>query len=253
MGLLAVAVLLAQRRRPAGVCDECAPEARRAATPCCGFRRDGPDAAFSGRDYASPNGDNRRRACGEAKWTTASRVVGIDTSVQTVRQGRSSSVDRTRRLLAPAATVPACGVGARPPTAGLSCDVAPSRAPGIPLGQEGTPHGEAANGQRWSVATAGTARRWTMGGQGEDGTDGTRADEDRAPGASGGSTGQALADLIAGPQPPLYHADHADRYDRQQLIGAYEREYGCKLVVVCDALFGESVTFFEELVSDASE
>jgi len=92
-----------------------------------------------------------------------------------------------------------------------------------------------------------------MGGQGEDGTDGTRADEDRAPGASGGSTGQALADLIAGPQTPLYHADHADRYDRQQLIGAYEREYGCKLVVVCDALFGESVTFFEELVSDASE
>lgn len=50
---------------------------------------------------------------------------------------------------------------------------------------------------------------------------------------------------------PLYHAQHADRYDRQRLIQEYESEYSCRLVVVIDAIFGDSVTLFEELVYDA--
>lgn len=56
--------------------------------------------------------------------------------------------------------------------------------------------------------------------------------------------------LIPG-QSPLYHAANADRYDRQALIEAYENETGCCLVVMIDAIFDYSITFFEELIYDA--
>jgi membrane-bound ClpP family serine protease len=50
---------------------------------------------------------------------------------------------------------------------------------------------------------------------------------------------------------PLYEAQHADRYERQRLISVYEEAFGCRLVVLVDAIFGYSVTLFEELVCDA--
>jgi hypothetical protein len=52
-------------------------------------------------------------------------------------------------------------------------------------------------------------------------------------------------------QSPLFHAQHAARYERQQLIGAYEDAFGCRLVVLIDAIFPFSVTYFEELIFDA--
>lgn len=52
-------------------------------------------------------------------------------------------------------------------------------------------------------------------------------------------------------QSPLYFAQHSDRYERQQLLRAYEAEYSCRLVVVRDAIFPESITYFEELVYEA--
>jgi hypothetical protein len=50
---------------------------------------------------------------------------------------------------------------------------------------------------------------------------------------------------------PLFRAQHAARYQRQQLIRNYEEAFGCRLIVLIDVLFPDVVTLFEELVHDA--
>lgn len=62
----------------------------------------------------------------------------------------------------------------------------------------------------------------------------------------------AAAPLSRPPQTPLFHAQHADRYARQDLIRQYERRFGCRLIVMVDVIFPESVTYFEELIADAN-
>ncbi len=52
-------------------------------------------------------------------------------------------------------------------------------------------------------------------------------------------------------QSPLFHAQHAARYERQRLIGEYEQSYDCRLVVIIDAIFPYSTTYLEELIFDA--
>ena len=52
-------------------------------------------------------------------------------------------------------------------------------------------------------------------------------------------------------QSPLYHAEHASRYDRQQLIETYQGLFECRLVAVIDFIFPYGVNYFEELVYDA--
>ena len=52
-------------------------------------------------------------------------------------------------------------------------------------------------------------------------------------------------------QTPLFHAEHAERYARQELIREYETRFGCRLVVMSDVIFPDSITLFEELVFDA--
>jgi Serine dehydrogenase proteinase len=60
-----------------------------------------------------------------------------------------------------------------------------------------------------------------------------------------------VADPSALPsQSPLFHAQQADRYERQQLIARYEELFNCRLVVLIDAIFPYSVTHFEELIYD---
>jgi serine dehydrogenase proteinase len=51
-------------------------------------------------------------------------------------------------------------------------------------------------------------------------------------------------------QSPLFHAQQADRYERQQLIADYESLCDCRLVVVIDAIFPQNMTPFEELIYD---
>ena len=53
-------------------------------------------------------------------------------------------------------------------------------------------------------------------------------------------------------QSPLFHAQHAGRYDRQALIAGYEEQYNCRLAVLIGEIFGESIPLFEELIYDAS-
>jgi hypothetical protein len=50
------------------------------------------------------------------------------------------------------------------------------------------------------------------------------------------------------PYTPLFEAQHAGRFERQRLIRDYQSEFACRLVVVSDAIFPESVALFEELV-----
>lgn len=52
-------------------------------------------------------------------------------------------------------------------------------------------------------------------------------------------------------QSPLYHAEHASRYDRQRLIEGYQEEFGCRLVVLIDLIFPYGINYFEELIYDA--
>lgn len=50
---------------------------------------------------------------------------------------------------------------------------------------------------------------------------------------------------------PLYGAGHSSRYERQGLIGDYESQHNCRFVVMVDAIFPDSITYFEELIHDA--
>jgi hypothetical protein len=89
-------------------------------------------------------------------------------------------------------------------------------------------------------------------------------DRDRETSAAGGEAGprreaEGIRDEAPGAeqvddlptQSPLFHAQRADRYQRQELIRKYESRFDCRLAVVRDAIFPDSVTLFEELVYDA--
>lgn len=52
-------------------------------------------------------------------------------------------------------------------------------------------------------------------------------------------------------QSPLFHAQHSERYHRQQLIQEYEERFDCRLVVLIDAIFPAIITLFEEVICDA--
>ena len=54
------------------------------------------------------------------------------------------------------------------------------------------------------------------------------------------------------PQSPLFHAKNAGRYARQQLIREYENHINCRLIVMIDVIYYDSVTFLEELLYDCS-
>lgn len=57
---------------------------------------------------------------------------------------------------------------------------------------------------------------------------------------------------MSSPRTPLYRAQHSERYRRQELISEYEHEHSCRLAVVIGPLFDDSVTFFQDLLVDAS-
>jgi hypothetical protein len=66
-----------------------------------------------------------------------------------------------------------------------------------------------------------------------------------------GSTHGSIAGFELPQQSPLFHAEQADRYDRQRLITHYQQTFGCRLVAVVDNIFPYAVTLFEELIYDA--
>lgn len=52
-------------------------------------------------------------------------------------------------------------------------------------------------------------------------------------------------------QSPLFHAEHSDRYARQELIREYEKQFDCRLIVMVGPIFAPAVTLVEELIYDA--
>ena len=52
---------------------------------------------------------------------------------------------------------------------------------------------------------------------------------------------------------PLFEAQNAPRYERQELIRKYQSEYDCRLVVMADVIFADSITLFEETLFDATQ
>jgi hypothetical protein len=53
------------------------------------------------------------------------------------------------------------------------------------------------------------------------------------------------------PQTPIFHAQNAERYERQRAIKEYEETFDCRLAVLIDEIFGYGPTFLEELLFDA--
>jgi hypothetical protein len=53
-------------------------------------------------------------------------------------------------------------------------------------------------------------------------------------------------------QSPLFHAEHAERYARQERIAQYEAAFNCRLIVIHDALLAYSINFLEDLIYDAN-
>ena len=51
---------------------------------------------------------------------------------------------------------------------------------------------------------------------------------------------------------PLFEAQHALRYERQQIIRDYQSAYDCRLVVMSDVIFPRSISLLEEALFDAS-
>ena len=51
---------------------------------------------------------------------------------------------------------------------------------------------------------------------------------------------------------PLFDAQNAPRYERQQMIRDYQSAYDCRLVVMSDVIFSRSIPLLEEALYDAS-
>ncbi len=62
---------------------------------------------------------------------------------------------------------------------------------------------------------------------------------------------QSSGELTFPGQSPLFHAQHAARYDRQALIGQYQAAFDCRLIVMIDDVFPDSVGYLEDLIYDA--
>lgn len=49
---------------------------------------------------------------------------------------------------------------------------------------------------------------------------------------------------------PLFDAQNASRYERQQLIRRYQTKYDCRLIVVSSPIYRDSLVYLEELIHD---
>lgn len=89
-------------------------------------------------------------------------------------------------------------------------------------------------------------------GEGREGTRGTRIGVEGAERETACISDAPHASLTSFPaQSPLFHAQHSDRYARQDLIRAYEQQFDCRLIVMVAEIFPYSVTVFEELLHGA--
>ncbi len=106
------------------------------------------------------------------------------------------------------------------------------------------------------AAAAGSGHRGPAGGavgaEGGEGDRGTGPGQEAPEGQADPVPQQAPPDALTGARSPLFFAQHAPRYLRQQLIRDYQAAYDCRLIVMIDAIFSYSVELFEELLFNAS-
>ncbi|MGB7684245.1 MAG: hypothetical protein WBL45_00510 [Solirubrobacterales bacterium] len=89
---------------------------------------------------------------------------------------------------------------------------------------------------------------------GSKGRDSAESSEEQRGGPKGSA--DELSDPSSAPvdfpkQSPLFYAQHSERYERQRLIREYQRCFHCRLVVLVDVIFPDSITLLEELIADA--
>lgn len=58
-------------------------------------------------------------------------------------------------------------------------------------------------------------------------------------------------DVVHPSQSPLFHAQHAPRYERQRLLEIYQETFSCRAIVMVDVIFPFSINVFEELIYEA--
>lgn len=102
-----------------------------------------------------------------------------------------------------------------------------------------------------AAAASGSASR-SVGGESGEGSGSAGAGEASPQGQASSIRRQASDTPLSGIKSPLYKAQHAGRYQRQQLIRDYQDAYNCRLIVMIDAIFNYSVEYFEELLFDAT-
>lgn len=90
--------------------------------------------------------------------------------------------------------------------------------------------------------------------EGTNGGSGPQRGEDPQEGQAGDLHGSPLGTgrVTLPGQSPLFHAQQADRYDRQNWIRSYEQQFDCRLIVVIDDIFPDGITLLEDLIFDAS-
>jgi hypothetical protein len=91
-----------------------------------------------------------------------------------------------------------------------------------------------------------------MGSESGEGSANTEEQRPSSEGEADELPGGSPAPLARPKQSPLFHAQHSERYHRQELIGKYEELFDCRLVVFCDSIFPMSITLFEEVIADAN-
>src|SRR5260370_9359833 len=107
-------------------------------------------------------------------------------------------------------------------------------------------------GDRAGTAGAGRASGRAVGGEGGEGPGGASTGAQAPEGQAAGVKQPPPPGQLSRERSPLFQAQHAPRYLRQQLIRDYQADYDCRLIVMIGPIFGYSVEYFEELLYDAS-
>lgn len=99
---------------------------------------------------------------------------------------------------------------------------------------------------------AGSAGADGAGRESGDGAAGEGTRQEAPPWEAGAVRKPEAPGTLSGGRSPLFYAQHAARYQRQQLIRDYQAAHDCRLIVMIGPIFDYSVMYFEELIFDAS-
>lgn len=91
-----------------------------------------------------------------------------------------------------------------------------------------------------------------MGSEDQDCGNGSGEQRSGAKGSSDELSDPSSAPVDFPNQSPLFYAQQSERYERQRLIRKYQDCFNCRLIVLVDVIFPDSITLLEELIADAN-